>query len=81
MKFSKFLHTVNGRILISFLLGLGLSTFFRKKCQGDKSCIHFIAPDVKKFSKKVVKYNDTCYKYSTMSSLCGNNKKTVLFDT
>jgi hypothetical protein len=79
IKFSKFLYTKNGRILISFLLGLGLSTFFRKKCIGEKNCLQFIAPDVNKFTKEHVKYNDICYKYDTVPSLCGN-KKLIKFD-
>jgi hypothetical protein len=77
-RFSKFLYTKNGRILISFILGIGLSTFFRKKCIGKQNCIHFIAPDVKDVINKTNKYNDTCYEYNTVSSLCGN-KKTVSF--
>ena len=51
MGLERIFHTESGRIIISVLLGLGLSTLFRKGCVG-RNCIEFVAPTLEDIKKK-----------------------------
>jgi len=75
---SKFIHTENGKILMSILLGLGLASLFRTICK-DRNCIIFHAVDLDKIKDKVYKVDNKCYKYNMKSSICDSNKKIVGF--
>lgn len=67
-----------GKIVISIILGLGLSTLFRKVCK-NRNCIVFKAPDINKIKNQVFKFGDKCYTFSENIESCNNNKKTVDF--
>ena len=43
VQYGKFLHTQNGRIIMSILLGFGLASLFRSICKG-RNCIDFSGP-------------------------------------
>tara|TARA_B100000902_G_C27087389_1_gene802058 strand:+ start:622 stop:861 length:240 start_codon:yes stop_codon:yes gene_type:complete len=67
-----------GKIVISIILGLGLSTLFRKVCK-NRNCIIFKAPDLKKIKGQVFKFGDKCYTFSENIESCDSNKKMVDF--
>jgi hypothetical protein len=75
---SKFIHTENGKKLMSILLGIGLASLFRTVCK-DKNCIVFHAVPLDKIKDKIYKYDNKCYKYTTQSTKCDSNKKIVGF--
>ena len=66
---SKLIKTKNGRILISIILGLGLSSIFRKVCK-DRNCIVYKAPNPKTIVNNVYKHNNKCYKYDIETTKC-----------
>ena len=47
MNIERILRGKIGKIFMSILLGLGLTTLFRKVCK-NRDCIVFHAPDIKK---------------------------------
>jgi len=74
----RFIHTDNGKIIMSILLGFGLASLFRAVCK-DKDCLLFHAPPLEEIKDKIYKYDNKCYKYTTKSASCDNNKKIVGF--
>ena len=74
----KFLRTPYGKIVISIILGFGLSTLFRKSCK-DKQCIEFKSPPLDKIKDQVYKYDNKCYLFEQHSTSCSPVKKTVKF--
>ena len=46
----RMLHTNNGKYAISFILGMGLASLFRKVCN-DRNCIVFKAPSLEEINK------------------------------
>ena len=40
MHLENFLHGDVGRVMVSVVLGLGLATFFKRQCQGDRCVVH-----------------------------------------
>lgn len=73
------LHSKNGKILMSVLLGIGISTLFRKVCK-ERNCLVFKAPKFDKIKDKVFKFNDKCYTYTENLKKCNNSKQIVEFD-
>jgi hypothetical protein len=69
MRFSKFLKTPEGRILLSIILGFGLATCFRLSCTGNK-CVTIKAAPISKTKDKVYKFKDKCYSYSAQPTSC-----------
>jgi len=76
---SKFLHTQNGKYIMSVILGFGLATFFRTVCK-DKNCLLFKAPPMEEIEDKIYKFHDKCYKYTPVSKKCDASKRTVSID-
>lgn len=74
----RFVHTQNGKILMSILLGFGLASLFRAICK-DKDCIIFHAPPLEELKDKIYKHDDKCYKYISKSATCDKNKKIIDF--
>lgn len=74
----KFMQSPYGKIVISIILGFGLSTLFRKSCS-DKNCIEFKSPPLDKINDQVYKYDEKCYLFKQHHSSCNPNKKTVMF--
>jgi len=58
-----------GQIIISCILGLGLATLFQKACTM-RDCIVIKGPEIKSIRDKVFKFEDKCYKYTPVASLC-----------
>ena len=49
-----------GKVLISVILGLGISALFRKVCN-DRSCLVFHAPHINKIKGQVFDFDGKCY--------------------
>jgi len=75
---SNFIHTENGKGLMSILLGFGLASLFRTICK-DRNCILFHAVALDKIKDKIYKFDNKCYKYNIKPSTCDSNKKIVGF--
>ena len=70
---------LNGRFskyVISFVLGIGLATLFRKACNS-RNCLLFKAPTIDKIKNQIFKYNDKCYTFKETAQTCDSNKKIV----
>lgn len=78
MNISRWLHADTSKYIISIILGLGLSTLFRKECIGDK-CLKFLAPPIKDLEKETYMYGKKCYTYTSSSESCDTGKKKVSF--
>lgn len=74
MGVQKLLHTKNGQMFISILLGLGLASLFRMTCK-DKNCMIFKHAGVDKIDNKVYKSGNRCYKYKVEQGVCDPEKK------
>ena len=80
MNIKRFLNTETGKVMISIILGLGLSTIFRKICK-DKNCMEFYGVPTERISLKTFQYDDKCYQYQPKSARCNPTvKKTVLIE-
>jgi hypothetical protein len=76
----KFVHTENGKILMSLLLGFGLASLFRSVCK-NKDCVVFYAPPLEKIKDKIYKNNSgKCVKYNNIATKCNPNVKTINFE-
>ena len=75
---NRILNTDLGRIIISILLGLGLSTIFKKSCSG-QSCITHHGPILGQIDGKTYQYGDKCYQYTISPIQCDPKKKSVEF--
>jgi hypothetical protein len=74
MHLSKFLHTESGKIIMSIILGLGLSTLFRTMCKG-KNCVIMKAPPLDEIKDKIYKHQGKCYKFTSVTEKCDKNKE------
>jgi hypothetical protein len=74
----KFVHTENGKFLMSVLLGFGLATLFREVCKG-RNCITFHSVALEETKGKIYKYDNKCYKYEIKNAKCDPNKQIVSF--
>ena len=72
----KTIHTPNGQIVISFILGIGLASLFRKVCK-DRNCIVFKAPDFDEVTKNVYTYEDKCYSFTKSAVPCGKTEREI----
>ncbi len=73
-KIRAFLNSRTGTILVSILLGLGLSTLFKMSCD-NRSCMVYKAPSFDK--KKFIRYNKKCYEPKEQMETC-NTEKTII---
>ena len=78
MGLRSFIHTHNGHIVISIVLGLGLASLFRKACH-NKNCLVFKAPEMEKIQNKIFQFQNKCYKYKEQSTTCNSNKRILEF--
>jgi hypothetical protein len=74
----RFLHSENGKIIMSILLGFGLASLFRAICK-DKECLIFHAPPLEEIKNKIYKHDNKCYKYTTKSTTCDKSKRIISF--
>jgi hypothetical protein len=78
MNIKKWIHSETSKYIISIILGLGLSTLFRKECYGD-NCIEFTSPPIQELEKEMYLYGKKCYTYKSNSEHCDSQKKSVRF--
>lgn len=71
------IHTTNGQYIISFILGMGIASLFRKVCK-DRNCLVFRAPDFDEVTKNVYTYGEKCYSFKKNSVPCGNVDREIL---
>ena len=74
----QFLKSDHGKLIISLILGFGLSTLFRKSCK-DKNCIEFKSPPLDELNHQVYKHDDKCYLFNANPVTCNPVKKTIRF--
>jgi hypothetical protein len=77
-KVLKSLHTQNGKYAISFILGIGLASLFRKVCN-DRNCMVFKAPSLEEVTSNIYEYNDKCYSFKEHAVKCGSAEQEVKF--
>jgi hypothetical protein len=77
INFGRFVHTENGKYIMSILLGFGLASLFRTVCKG-KDCLIFHAPPLDQFKDKIYKNNGECVKYNYMATKCSANTKKII---
>lgn len=65
----KFVHTKTGKIIMSIILGLGLSSLFRKVCK-NYDCIQLYAAPLKNIEGKIFQVGDKCVTYNYKSAKC-----------
>lgn len=79
INFGRFVHTENGKYIMSIILGFGLASLFRIVCKGN-NCLVFNAPPLDQFKDKIYKNNGKCVKYNPISSKCNTNSKIINFE-
>lgn len=75
------LHTNIGKIILSIILGLGLSTLFRQICNS-KNCHNFIGPKHNLIRDQIFSYNSDkkkCYKLKEELVTCNTKNEVVAF--
>jgi len=77
--FGKFVHTQNGRLIMSILLGFGLATVFRNVCK-EKNCFNFYAAPLDQIKDKIYKSDRKCVKYVPVATKCSLSAKTITFE-
>ena len=70
----KLLHTENGRYAISFILGMGLASLFRKICK-DRNCLVFQAPPLSEVTTNTYAYGDKCFTFKEKMTKCNPANK------
>lgn len=78
MYLAKFIHTPQGKYVMSIILGIGLASLFRISCKG-KECKIEKAPPLEEIDDKTYRYNGKCYTMSKSAVKCDTNKKIVEF--
>ena len=73
---SGLLRSRAGRILMSVLLGVGLSALFRRACVG-MECLEFLAPPQKELEGSIFRYGNKCMRYKPRATYCGMDKVEV----
>ena len=76
MYLDKFVHTPNGKIIMSIILGIGLATFFRTVCKG-KYCRVIRSPPSEELEDQTYNFDGKCYKLEKNAIKCEMNKNTV----
>lgn len=74
----KFINSKIGKYLISAILGLGISGLFKMSCD-NRSCLVYKGPEFED-DKKVVKYDNKCYKVEEKMQSCESNNNETLID-
>ena len=77
MDLSRLLDSETGKIIVSILLGLGLSTLFRKLCS-DRNCLAFYGVPEDKILNKIFQQDENCFRYQPRSTRCNADVKTIV---
>jgi len=78
MNISRLLNSKYSKYILSFIIGLGLATLFRRVCD-KKNCIDFKAPPVEEIKDKEYKYDNRCYSFKHTAVKCDHSKKIIHF--
>lgn len=78
MHIRRLIYSKFGRYIISFILGMGLASLFKRACR-ERNCLKFVAPPLNKIDKQIFQYNNTCYKFEQSAESCSRHKKIVPF--
>jgi hypothetical protein len=70
-----FLKSDTGKIIISIILGLGISSLFRKVCKDN--CIVLVSPDMDEIKGQYFKNNNDCYQYEPYAVKCERGVKYI----
>ncbi len=70
------MHTKNGKLLISIILGIGAASIFRKICT-ETNCLDFRGPDLAEVKKSIYGHNNLCYKFTPQSTTCNKEKTQI----
>jgi hypothetical protein len=76
--FSSAMHTSGGKFAISFLLGVGLASLFRRVCK-DRNCMVFRPPPFDEVTKNTYLYDEKCYTFKDKPSKCGTGQREISF--
>lgn len=76
MHLNKFVQSNTGKIVMSIILGIGLSSLFRAVCKG-KNCRILAAPPMEEIENQIYKFDDKCYKIEKKAVKC-DTKKTII---
>ena len=77
MSINRILYSIEGKAIISLILGIAFVTLFRKSCLNE-SCYNYTSPNLRELTKDVYDYKGICYKFELKPEKC-KNKKTVRF--
>ena len=78
MHLRRLIYSKFGRYIISFLLGIGLASLFKRACN-ERNCLKFVAAPIDKIDQQIFQYNDKCYVYEQSAESCSPSKKIVSF--
>lgn len=76
MQLHDFIHSSESRVIFGIIMGLGLSSLFRKTCHG-RNCMVFKAPDMAETNKFTFKYDGKCFAYKINSTKCDDSRVDV----
>lgn len=77
MDLQRLLNSETGKIILSVLLGLGLSTLFRKFCT-DRNCLVFYGVSEDQILGKTFQQDEHCFQYEPKPAKCQSDVKTVV---
>ena len=73
----KRVHTENGKLVLSIILGFGLATIFRKACYGVE-CYIYKPPPSEEIKDQIYKFDNKCYKFRDSNIGCGKKRIQVI---
>ena len=76
MYLDRFVHSNNGKIIMSVILGIGLATLFRSVCKG-RSCRVIKSPPMEELEGQTYKFDDKCYKLEKNAIKCDKSKNII----
>jgi len=78
MRFKEILNSEFGKIAVSILLGVGLSSMFRRTCK-TKGCYEFRGPAVQDVESSIYRFGNECYNFRSNAVPCDTTKVQVKF--
>lgn len=77
--FAHAMHTNGGKFAISFLLGLGLASLFRKVCS-DRTCMVFRPPPFDEVVKNTYLHDGKCFNFKDRPVACDKASRIIDFE-